>query len=77
MNQQDINVMDVLGLEVNMSLSDTAAERAVLSGICKYADNIYLEISDIIDAECFTIDSNKLIFECVKNYAKKMLRLLI
>ena len=49
-----------------MSLDDTAAERAVLSGICKYSDNIYLEISDIVDVQCFTIDSNKLIFECVK-----------
>lgn len=50
-----------------MSLSDTAAERAVLSGICKYAENVYLEISDVIDTECFTIDSNKLIFQCIKN----------
>lgn len=54
-----------------MSLSDTAAERAVLSGICKYADNVYLEISDIIDTECFTVDSNKLIFECVKNLCEE------
>lgn len=54
-----------------MSLSDTAAERAVLSGICKYAENVYLEISDIIDTECFTIDSNKLIFQCVKNLCEE------
>ena len=54
-----------------MSLDDTSAERAVLSGICKYADDIYLEIADIIDTECFTIDSNKLIFECVKNLCEE------
>lgn len=54
-----------------MSLSDTAAERAVLSGICKYAENIYLEIFDIIDTECFTIDSNKLIFQCIKNLCEE------
>lgn len=54
-----------------MSLDDTAAERAVLSGICKYADDIYLEISDIIDTDCFTIDSNKLIFQCVKNLCEE------
>lgn len=49
-----------------MILSDTAAERAVLSGICKYTDTIYLEIGDILDSDCFTIDSNKLIFQCLK-----------
>ena len=54
-----------------MSLSDTAAERAVLSGICKYTDNIYLEISDIVDVECFTIDSNKLIFDCIKKLCEE------
>lgn len=54
-----------------MSLKDTAAERAVLSGICKYADSVYLEISDIVDAECFTIDSNKLIFQCLKNLCEE------
>jgi replicative DNA helicase len=54
-----------------MSLNDTAAERAVLSGICKYADSIYLEIADIINNECFTIDSNKLIFECIKNLCEQ------
>jgi replicative DNA helicase len=57
-----------------MNLSDTAAERAVLSGICKYADNIYLEISDIIDPECFTIDSNKLIFQCIKNLCEENIK---
>ena len=50
-----------------MKLSDTSAERAVLSGICNYADEIYLEISDLIDNACFTIDSNKLIYDCLKN----------
>ena len=54
-----------------MSLDDTAAERAVLSGICKYSDDVYLEISDIVDTECFTIDSNKLIFQCLKNLCEE------
>lgn len=56
---------------MTMSLKDTAAERAVLSGICKYADSVYLEISDIVDSECFTIDSNKLIFKCLKNLCEE------
>lgn len=54
-----------------MSLKDTAAERAVLSGICKYADTVYLDISDIVDTECFTIDSNKLIFHCLKTLCEE------
>ena len=54
-----------------MKLSDTSAERAVLSGICKYADDIYLEISDLLDNECFTIDSNKLIYECLKSLCEE------
>jgi len=59
------------GLGVSMSLKDTAAERAVLSGICKYADGIYLEIADVMDAECFTIDSNKLIFQCLHSLCEE------
>lgn len=54
-----------------MKLSDTSAERAVLSGICNYADEIYLEISDLIDNACFTIDSNKLIYDCLKNLCEE------
>lgn len=49
-----------------MSLNDTSAERAVLSGICQYADDVYLEISDIVDVDCFSVDSNKLIFKCLQ-----------
>lgn len=54
-----------------MSLTDTAAERAVLSGICKYADSVYLDISDIMDSDCFSIDSNKLIFQCLKHLCEE------
>jgi len=54
-----------------MALNDTSAERAVLAGICQYADSVYLEISDLLDLECFTVDSNKLIFECLKNLCEE------
>jgi len=49
-----------------MILCDTAAERAVLAGICKYAEDAYLDIADIIQDSSFTIDSNKVIFKCLK-----------
>lgn len=50
-----------------MVLADTAAERAVLAGICSYGDDIYLEISDLINEKSFTVDSNALIYRCIKH----------
>lgn len=49
-----------------MILCDTAAERAVLAGICKYGDLIYLDIADLIKESTFTVDSNKVIYQCIK-----------
>lgn len=49
-----------------MILSDPSAERALLSIICKYGDDAYLDISDIISESSFTIDSNKYIYQCIK-----------
>jgi replicative DNA helicase len=52
-------------------LSDPSAERAVLSGICKYGENTYLDIADIIQESSFTIDSNTIIFKCLKDICEK------
>ncbi len=49
-----------------MILSDPSAERAVLAGIFTYGDSAYLEISDIVHESSFTIDSNVIIFKCIK-----------
>jgi replicative DNA helicase len=49
-----------------MILCDPAAERAVLAGICKYGENCYLDIADIIQESSFTIESNALIYKCLK-----------
>jgi replicative DNA helicase len=49
-----------------MILSDPSAERAVLSILFKYGDSAYLEISDLLSENSFTIDSNKYIYQCVK-----------
>lgn len=54
-----------------MILADPSAERAVLSGICKYGESVYLDIADIIQEGSFTIDSNKIIFSCIKNICDK------
>ncbi|MEX0597957.1 MAG: DnaB-like helicase C-terminal domain-containing protein, partial [Candidatus Paceibacterota bacterium] len=49
-----------------MILSDPSAERAVLAGICTYGEDAFLDVADIIQESSFTIDSNALIFKCVK-----------
>ena len=54
-----------------MILCDPAAERAVLAGICSYGEEAYLEISDLIKESCFTIDSNAVVFKCIKHVLDK------
>lgn len=49
-----------------MSLSDTSAERAVLAGIARYGEDAYLEVADIIEESSFTVDSNKILYACLK-----------
>ena len=49
-----------------MILCDPAAERAVLAGICSYGENAYLDVADILQESSFTVDSNSIIFKCVK-----------
>lgn len=49
-----------------MILCDPAAERAVLAGIIAYGDDAYLDIADIIQDTTFTIDSNSIIYQCLK-----------
>jgi len=50
-----------------MILCDPAAERAVLAGICTYGESAYLDVADIVQESSFTIDSNSIIYKCVKN----------
>jgi replicative DNA helicase len=58
-------------METEMILCDTAAERAILAGICHYGEDAYLDIADIIQPSSFTIDSNGIIFECLKQICEK------
>ena len=48
-------------------LNDSAAERAVLAGIYKYGEDAYLDVADILQESSFTIDSNSIIFSCLKH----------
>ena len=49
-----------------MILSNPSAERAVLSAIIKYGSDIFYDVADILTDNCFTIDSNQNIFNCIK-----------
>lgn len=49
-----------------MILCDPASERAILAGICRYGEDAYLDVADIIQESSFTIDSNGVIYRCLK-----------
>jgi replicative DNA helicase len=53
-----------------MILADTAAERAVLAGICRHGSEAYFDVADIINGDSFTVDSNSVIFSCIKHLFK-------
>ena len=54
-----------------MIQNDVAAERAVLSGICQYGSDLFLDITDLVTPNTFSIDSNKIIYKCVEYICKK------
>jgi replicative DNA helicase len=54
-----------------MILSDPSAERGLLSAIYHYGDKAYSEVSDLVDSNSFTIDSNNHIYSCLKHICEK------
>lgn len=46
------------------NLVDIAAERGVLAGLAKYGSNLSIELSDIIDINCFSKEFNQIIYKC-------------
>ena len=50
-----------------MILSDAPAERAILSGICRYGSEAYYEVATLITEQSFTIESNQIIYGCLKH----------
>ena len=56
--------------KITSGLRDAAAERAVLSGICQYGTDIYLDVCDMIKVNTFTIDSNQMIYKCLDHICK-------
>lgn len=48
-------------------LSDVAAERAVLAGICRYGDSAYYDVVDFVQDSTFKEEINQAIFKCLKH----------
>ena len=62
----ECGVIVVRSVQTKRKLEDLAAERAVLSGLCQYGLDVYLDI-DYIDTDHFTDETNQIIFSCVKH----------
>jgi replicative DNA helicase len=52
------------------NLADPAAERGVLSTICKFGADAYFDVADILCTNSFTIESNQVIWKCVEHIFK-------
>jgi replicative DNA helicase len=48
--------------------SDVAAERAVLAGILQHGGDAFVDVDDLIDADCFTVEANRDIYRCVQDF---------
>ena len=49
---------------MSSNLVDIAAERGVLAGLAKYGSSLNIELSDIIDINCFSKEFNQIIYKC-------------
>ena len=52
-------------------LCDYAAERAVLAGVCRYGEDAYLDIVDMMRPTTFVVDTNKVIWKCLDKIFKE------
>lgn len=58
---------------MNANLSNPAAERVILSAICKHGKEAYLEVSDLVNSTSFTIDLNQGMWNCLAHLLEKNL----
>jgi replicative DNA helicase len=50
---------------MSKSLCDVGAERAVLAGLLQHGLDSYVDISDIISVDSFTLPNNQILFKCI------------
>lgn len=69
----DLSAINAQVVQVNMNtdLFDPSAERGVLAGICKYGDECYFDVADILSEDVFVIDTNKILFACISYIFEK------
>jgi replicative DNA helicase len=48
-------------------LQDVGMERAALACMCQYGADAYFDVGDILSPNTFTVDSNQIIFKCIKS----------
>jgi len=53
-----------------MLLSDAASERGVLAGIIQHGLDGYIDCSDLLNSQSFTIESNQYLFTCLNHIYK-------
>lgn len=46
-------------------MCDPAAEKGILAGIYSFGEEIYTDVSDLVGANSFTVDVNKIIYRCL------------
>jgi len=56
---------------MSIVLSDPPSERVVLAGIIQYGAKAYFDVVDILQETSFTIDSNAIIYRCLKHIFEK------
>jgi len=49
-----------------LNLSDPGVEKAVLAGICQHGELAYVDVSDIIGSNAFTISNNQTLYKCLE-----------
>lgn len=54
-----------------INLSCPISERGLLSGLYKHGSEAFFEVSSIINEECFTIDSNAIIYKILKQIIER------
>jgi replicative DNA helicase len=55
---------------MDSELSDIAAERGLLSGIVQFGQECFLDVADIVNEQTFTVEYNRLIYNCLNHLFK-------
>jgi len=52
-------------------MNNVASERAVLAGICSHGLDCYLDVSPFLEEKTFTVDENKILYQCLTSIIAK------